>query len=82
MVPAFINTRADFEALDPKQQEQFKIMLAGSIYHIQKDDRAKQWIAVQDTSTIERFDFTLADFPNAQPPALPAYVETEAASVG
>jgi hypothetical protein len=72
---AFINTRADLDALDgTPEHTQFMAILAGSIYRLEKDDEAKTWRAVQDATMIERFEFTLEDFADVQPPALPEYI--------
>jgi len=77
---ASVNTRADLDALDgTPAHAAFMTALAGSIYCLQKDDAAKMWRAVQDTSTIERFGYSLADFPQAKAPALPDYVSAEPA---
>ena len=53
--------------------------LAGSIYRLEKDDAVQAWQAVQDTRSIERFGFTLVDFPQAAAPALPDYVSVQPA---
>jgi hypothetical protein len=75
MQSAFINTRADLDALaGTPEHTQFMAILAGSIYHLEKDDEAKTWKAVQDATMIERFEFTLEDFADVQPPALPEYI--------
>lgn len=86
MQSAFINTRADLDALEgTPEHAQFMAILGGSIYHLEKDDEAKMWKAVEDTSMIERFDFTRTDFADVQPPELPEYIashiETENAKM-
>ena len=75
MTFAVINTRTDLDALQgTPEHAAFMTMLAGTLYRVEKDDDAGQWLAVPDDSTIARFGFVRADFPNALPPALPEYV--------
>lgn len=70
-----INTRADLDAITGTPEHvAFMALLAGSLWRVEKDDTAQAWVAIEDNSTIGRFDFTRADFPDAQPPALPEYV--------
>lgn len=70
-----INTRADLDAIaGTPEHVAFMALLAGTLWRLEKDDTAHAWVAIEDNSTIERFDFTRADFPDAQPPALPEYV--------
>lgn len=70
-----INTRDDLDALaGTPEHDEFVAILRGSLWRLQKDDQAQAWIAIEDNATIERFGFTRADFPNAAPPDLPAYV--------
>ena len=75
MTPTIINTRADLDALaGTPAHAAFMAMLAGSLYRLEKDDDAQTWRAVEDNSSIDRFGFTRADFPDTvAPPALPAY---------
>ncbi len=49
-------------------------MLQATLWRLERDDAARAWRAVQDTSTLERFGLSVEDFPHAQPPELPAYV--------
>ena len=71
----FINTREDLDAIaGTPEHDAFMVLLAGTLWRVEKDDTAKVWVAIEDSSTIERFAFTRADFPDAQPPALPEYV--------
>ena len=71
-----INTREDLEALKgTPAHDQAMQMLAGALWRLEKDDEARTWRVVQDTSTIERFGLSPEDFPDAEPPQLPAYVE-------
>lgn len=70
-----INTRADLDAIiGTPEHVAFMALLAGTLWRLEKDDTAQAWVAIEDNSTIERFDFTRADFPDAHPPALPEYV--------
>lgn len=70
-----INTREDLDAIaGTPEHAAFKALLAGTLWRLEKDDTAQVWVAIEDNSTIERFNFTRADFPDAQPPALPEYV--------
>jgi hypothetical protein len=70
-----INTREDLGAIaGTPEHAAFMALLAGTLWRLEKDDTAQAWVAIEDNSTIERFNFTRADFPDAQPPALPEYV--------
>lgn len=70
-----INTRADLDAITgTPEHDAFMALLAGTLWRLEKDDTAQAWVAIEDNSTIERFNFTRADFPDAQPPAIPEYV--------
>lgn len=70
-----INTRDDLDAIaGTPEHVAFMALLAGTLWRLEKDDAAQAWVAIEDNSTIERFNFTRADFPDAQPPALPEYV--------
>lgn len=70
-----INTREDLDAIaGTPEHVAFMALLAGTLWRLEKDDTAQAWVAIEDNSTIERFDFTRADFPDAQHPALPEYV--------
>ena len=70
-----INTRADLDAITGTPEHvAFMALLAGTLWRLEKDDTAQAWVAIEDNSTIERFNFTRADFPDAQPPALPEYM--------
>lgn len=70
-----ITTRADLDALKgTPAHAQFMASLAGTIFRAEKDDEAKCWRTVEDTTMIERFGFTRADFHDAEPPALPEYI--------
>ena len=70
-----INTREDLDAIaGTPEHVAFMALLAGTLWRLEKDDTAQAWVAIEDNSAIERFNFTRADFPDAQPPALPEYV--------
>lgn len=70
-----INTREDLDAIaGTPEHVAFMALLAGTLWRLEKDDTAQAWVAIEDNSTIWRFNFTRADFPDAQPPALPEYV--------
>lgn len=70
-----INTREDLDAIAGTPEHVASMaLLAGTLWRLEKDDTAQAWVAIEDNSTIERFNFTRADFPDAQPPALPEYV--------
>ena len=75
MASTVINTREDLDATTGTPEHvAFMALLAGTLWRLEKDDTAQAWVAIEDNSTIERFSFTRADFPDAQPPALPEYV--------
>jgi hypothetical protein len=70
-----INTRSDLDAIaGTPAHASFMAMLAGSLWRLEKDDVAQTWRAVEDNTTIERFGFTRADFPDVVAPQLPVYV--------
>ena len=58
-----INNRTDLDAAPKDVQEAFKQRLAAGINSWQWN--GKKWVKVQNTETIERFGFTVADFPDA-----------------
>ena len=72
-MPLPVNTRADLDALPEAERTAFMTMLAGSIWRLERDDANQRWVAVEDTSTIERFGFTAADFPQAPKPNFPEW---------
>jgi len=65
-----INNRKDLEAAPDDVRERFVNALAGSI---NKYVWNGEWALEQNTSEIERFGFTLADFPDAPVPNMPDY---------
>lgn len=70
-----INTRDDLDAIvGTPEHDEFVVVLRGTLWRLEKDDEAQAWVAVEDNTTVERFGFVRADFPDAQPPELPAYV--------
>ena len=75
MASTVINTREDLDAITGTiEHDVFMATLRGTLWRLEKDDRAGVWRAVEDNSAIERFGFTRADFPGAVAPELPAYV--------
>ena len=64
-----INNQKDLDALPQADQESFKVLLAAGINRW--DWQEGDWVLMQDTATIERFGFTLADFPDAPVPDKP-----------
>lgn len=78
MQSAVINNREDLDAVaGTPAHDAFISMLAGSLWRLAKDDDAQTWRAIEDNSTIERYGFSRADFSDATPPDLPAYVAPE-----
>lgn len=72
---AIINTKSDLEALaGTPAHDEFMAFLAGTLYRLERDDEAQEWRCIEDDTTIARFGFTRADFPAAQPPAVPEWV--------
>ena len=70
-----INNREDLDLLkNTSKYSEFMDVLKGSIYRLEKDDNQKTWASVQDLSSIEKFGFMLADFPDVMPPQLPEYI--------
>jgi hypothetical protein len=71
-----INTRSDLDAIaGTPEHDAFINVLKGSIYRLEKDDTAQQWVLVTDTTTIEKYGFTVADFTDLTPPEVPVYVD-------
>ena len=69
-----INSREDLDALEGTvEHAEFMTLLEGSMYLVQRDDINRRFVAIEDNSIIEKFGFTRADFPNAQPPELPIW---------
>jgi len=66
-----INNRKDLDAAPNDVRERFVNSLAGSINKYVWN--GTEWTLEQNTTEIERFGFTLADFPNAPVPEMPAY---------
>ena len=64
-----INDRKDLDALPKADQDAFKARLAAGINRWEWQDG--NWVLTQDTATIERFGFTLADFTDAPVPEKP-----------
>lgn len=72
-----INNRKDLDAAPDDVRERFVNSLAGSINKYRWD--GTDWVLEQETAEIERFDFTLADFPDAPTPDKPTYNPDERA---
>jgi len=72
-----INNRKDLDAAPDDVRERFVNSLAGSINKYVWN--GTEWTLEQNTSEIERFGFTLADFPDAPVPEMPAYNPDERA---
>jgi len=72
-----INNRKDLNAAPANVRDAFLARLAGSINKYVWN--GSEWTLEQDTSEIERFGFTLADFPDAPVPNMPAYNPDERA---
>jgi len=69
-----INSREDLDALEGTvEHAEFMKLLEGSLWLIVRDDINRRFVALEDNSVIEKFGFTRADFPNAQPPELPEW---------
>jgi len=66
-----INDRKDLDAAPDDVRERFVNSLAGSINKYLWN--GSEWALKQTTTEIERFGFTLADFPDAPVPEAPAY---------
>ena len=66
-----INNCKDLDAAPDDVRERFVNSLAGSINKYLWN--GSEWTLEQNTSEIERFGFTLADFPDAPVPEAPAY---------
>lgn len=69
-----INDRADLDALEGTlEHEEFMNLIEASMWLIQRDDDNQCFVAIEDNTTLNRFGFVRADFPNAVPPELPAW---------
>ena len=66
-----INNRKDLDAAPADTRECFIAGLAASINKWNWENG--EWVICQNTTDIERFDFTLDDFPNAPVPEVPDY---------
>ena len=72
-----INNRSDFDAAPAEQREQFMKRLALSIHKWRWN--GSDWEQYENTDSIDRFGFTVADFPDAPVPAKPDYNPDERA---
>lgn len=68
-----INSRADLDGLDADTRAAWLDRLARTLWRLERDDANQRWVAVEDTSTIERYGFTAADFPHAPKPEFPEW---------
>ena len=68
-----INSRADLDGLDADIRAAWLDRLARTLWRLKRDDANQRWVAVEDTSMIERFGFTAADFPQAPKPEFPEW---------
>ena len=66
-----INDRKDLDAAPDDVRDRFLVSLAGSINKHVWD--GSEWVMEQNTVEIERFGFTLEDFPDAPVPEKPNY---------
>src|SRR6056297_2988842 len=66
-----INTRKDLDAAPDDVREQFLNRLASTINKHVWD--GSEWVLKQDETSIARFGFTAADFPEAPVPEVPGY---------
>lgn len=74
MALSVINSREDLDAIiGTAEHDVFMSALRGSLWRLEKDDEAGQWVAVEENSVIERFGFSRADFPGAVAPQPPEY---------
>ena len=68
-----INSRADLDGLDADIRAAWLDRLARTLWRLERDDANQRWVAVEDTSMIERFGFTAVDFPQAPKPEFPEW---------
>jgi hypothetical protein len=71
------NSRKDLDAAPAEQKEKFLGLLAASINKWSWD--GAEWVLEQNTTEIEKFGFTLDDFPEAAVPDKPDYNPDERA---
>ena len=72
-----INNRKDLDAAPADTRERFIASLAASINQWKWE--GGDWVIRQNTTDIERFGFTLDDFPDAPVPGMPDYNPEERA---
>lgn len=74
MTLPIVNSAEDLAAIKGTMEyTEFLALLEGSLWRIERDEDQQAFVAIEDNSTIERYGLTRADFPNAQPPALPEW---------
>ena len=66
-----INNRKDLDAAPNDVRQRFIQNLEADIHRW--DWQNGEWVLIQDTNTIRKFDFALADFPDAPVPEMPDY---------
>ena len=67
-----INTPEDLnEIAGTPEYDQFMASLRGSLFTVRKDEVTNKWVADEDSSTIQRFGLTRADFEPIDLPVLP-----------
>ena len=66
-----INNRKDLDAAPDDVRQRFIQNLEAGINRW--DWQNGEWVLIQDTNTIRKFDFTLGDFPDSPVPEMPDY---------
>ena len=66
-----INNRKDLDAAPNDVRQRFIQNLEAGIHRWNWQNG--EWVLIQDTNTIRKFDFTLDDFPDAPVPDMPDY---------
>ena len=72
-----INNRKDLDAAPDDVRQRFIQNLEAGINRWNWQNG--EWVLIQDTNTIRKFDFTLDDFPNSPVPDMPDYNPEERA---
>ena len=72
-----INNRKDLDAAPDDVRQRFIQNLEAGIHRWNWQNG--EWVLIQDTNTIRKFGFTLADFPDAPVPEMPDYNPEERA---
>jgi len=66
-----INSKTDLDAAPSEVRDLFVQRLAAGIHYWTWENA--EWVLKQNTSTLEQFGFTVADFPDAPKPEKPDY---------